>query len=162
MASTISLKFWLKLCLPLRLESVDSKHYRWDVYYIGLFERLLWEHSILWTHSRALLTRVPLQEKRLKQKELADDIAVASKLSRPKTPPDTTTSILSTALPMNRPSQNNWAFQTIYLPKTMSNWHPGNVTKVHQVRKSPGHFDDIDYATAAKLFTRATVITPWV
>jgi len=68
-----------------------------------------------------------LQEKRLKQKKYAEEIAAAATQERQKVP-DFFPS--HSALPMNRPSENNWAFQTLYMPKTVSQYNPGNISKV--------------------------------
>ena len=76
------------------------------------------------SHAYGLKT---LQEKRMKQKQFVEDIAAATQLQRPKTPAYMPA---NSALPMNRPSENNWAFQTIYLPKQLASWNPGNVSKV--------------------------------
>jgi len=68
-----------------------------------------------------------LQEKRLKQKKYAEEIAAAATLERQ----DINGFFPShSALPMNRPSENNWAFQTLYMPKTVSHYNPGNISKV--------------------------------
>ena len=69
-----------------------------------------------------------LQAKRMKQKKYAEDIAAATQLQRPRTPVDLPPK--HSALPMNRPTESNWAFQTIYLPKTVAHWNPGNVSKI--------------------------------
>ena len=68
-----------------------------------------------------------LEDKHRKQKEYADEIAAATRLMRPQTP-----AMLPnhSALPLNRPSDNNWAYQTIYMPRVAAHWNPGNVSKI--------------------------------
>jgi hypothetical protein len=67
------------------------------------------------------------QEKRLRHKQYAEEIAAATQLQRPKTP-----SLFPShsALPLNRPSEANWAFQTLYMPRTVAHFNPGNVSKI--------------------------------
>lgn len=73
-----------------------------------------------------MLGEKTLRAKRAAQQRFAADIAAATMLQRPKTPQDMP---IHSGMPMNRPKENNWAFQTIFLPKTMSHWNSGNVSK---------------------------------
>ena len=69
------------------------------------------------------------QEKRRLQKMQAEAITAAAIQPRITTP----LMVLPprhTALPMHRPTENNWAFQTIYIPKVMRAWGKGNVSKI--------------------------------
>jgi len=74
-----------------------------------------------------MLGQKTLHAKRAAQKKYADDIMAATALRRPQTPQEMPT---HSAMPMNRPKENNWAFQTIFLPQQRSHWNPGNVSKV--------------------------------
>ena len=67
------------------------------------------------------------QEKQLRHKQYAEEIAAATLLQRPKTPSFFPS---HSALPLNRPSEANWAFQTLYMPRTVAHFNPGNVSKI--------------------------------
>jgi hypothetical protein len=71
-----------------------------------------------------------LQAKLLKHKQYAESIASATDLQRPKSGGLGLGMPKHSALPLCRPSENNWAYQTLYLPKTAVHYHPGNVSKI--------------------------------
>ena len=71
-----------------------------------------------------------LQAKRLKHKQYAESIASVTDLQRPKSGGLGLGMPKHSALPLCRPSENNWAYQTLYLPKTAVHYHPGNVSKI--------------------------------
>ena len=79
---------------------------------------------------RPVLGQKRVKTKRLKQKQFAESIASATELHRPKSGGLGLGMPNHSALPLNRPSEANWAYQTLYMPKTVVHWNPGNVSKI--------------------------------
>jgi hypothetical protein len=74
----------------------------------------------------ALARVAAFEKKQAAAREVAAGIKAATALAPPRSP-QAHGEMLHSALPMHRPTGGDWAFQTLYVPRTLTKWKAGNV-----------------------------------